>query len=358
MSTAIAANEAHLRGLYQHGSFRGHGFICAPATVSISEWPLYDYTLSDRPVSEWVPWVVENYRRQVDLLAAVGDDNVPCARLTTGTHLYAAAFGCQVHRFVDNNPCAVPCVRTPEEADRLPEPSVWSSPALYRCFELAAKVQEALGPDAYLGPPDVQSGFDTASLIWNKEEFLIALVDEEQAPAARRLIAKCARLLKGFLYEFRKAFPRCSACHCPNAWAPPDMGPWLSNDECGSLSVELFESFCLPELVDLSTTFGGLGMHCCADAEHQFASFRKIPDFYAFNRVPARRGFDTILEPFGGPAAPLHVIAWIQEADIERLITRASPGTRFLFELSGVTDAGEARRWLERVRRIPTPGVG
>jgi hypothetical protein len=352
MSGSFAANETFLRNLYEHGPFRGHGFVCAPKCVSIYEWPLYDYTLSDKPVDEWVPWVVENYRRQSRLTEQVGDDNVPCARLHTGTHLYAAAFGCKVHRFSDNNPCALPVVRAPEEADRLAEPAIWSSPTLYRTFELAEKVQRALGPDAYLGPADVQSGFDTASLIWNKEEFLVALLDEEQAPAVRRLVDKCARLLKTYLAEFRKAFPRCSSCHCPNVWSPPEMGPWLSNDECGSLSVELFESYCLPELVDLATTFGGLGMHCCADAEHQFPSFRKIPDFYAFNRVPAKRGFDPILGAFGGPAGPVHALAWIAEADIERLVRAAPEGTRFVFEYSNVTDVGEAKRWIDRMRKL------
>jgi len=34
----------------------------------------------------------------------------------------------------------------------------------------------------------------------------------------------------------------------------------------------------------LSETFGSFGMHCCADAEHQFESFKKIPNFYVARR--------------------------------------------------------------------------
>lgn len=80
------------------------------------------------------------------------------------------------------------------------------------------------------------------------------------------------------------------------AWAPPEMGPWLSNDECGAFSTVMFEELCLPEFVDLAETFGGLGMHCCAGAEHQFESFRKIPGFYTFNRVAAQRGYASLAD--------------------------------------------------------------
>ena len=74
------------------------------------------------------------------------------------------------------------------------------------------------------------------------------------------------------------------------------MGPWLSNDECGAFSTVMFEELCLPEFVDLAETFGGLGMHCCAGAEHQFESFRKIPGFYTFNRVAAQRGYASLAD--------------------------------------------------------------
>lgn len=104
------------------------------------------------------------------------------------------------------------------------------------------------------------------------------------------------------------------------------MGPWLSNDECGAFSAGMFEDFCLPELADLSQTFGGLGMHCCAKAEHQFESFKKIPHFYAFNRVATKGvGYAPLLDHFTGIEAPVHVLAWIAERDIEYLIRKAPP---------------------------------
>ena len=39
------------------------GFICPPQSVGIAEHPDYDFTISDKPVENRVPWVVEHYER-------------------------------------------------------------------------------------------------------------------------------------------------------------------------------------------------------------------------------------------------------------------------------------------------------
>lgn len=344
-------NERFLRNIYARGPFQGHAFVCSPLGVSIAEHPDYDFTISNQPVKNWVPWVVEDYQRQLRMTGAVGDDAVPCAKLSTGTHIYAAAFGCKVHRFPDSDPCALPFIQSGTEADKLAVPDIWKSPTLYRIFELGHEVQKELGKDVFLGPPDMQSGFDTAALIWNKADFLCAMVDENEKESVKRLVAKCAALFKAFLIEFRREFPNCSPCHCPVVWAPPEMGPWLSNDECGAFSASMFEEFCLPELVDLAVTFGGLAMHCCADAEHQFEGFARIPGFYAFNRVKSKRGYAPLLNHFTGSTSPVHVLAWISEEEIKYLINNAPEGTRFIFNLCGTT-VEEAKPWLDRMRTL------
>ncbi len=351
MSDHAIQNEAFLRNIYARGPFSGHGFCVHATGVPLHEWEGYDYPLSDAPVSEWVPWVVENYERQVRMLEAVGDDSVPVAKLGTGTQIYAAAFGCRVHRYDDTNPAALPLVRTAEEADEIEAPDIWRSRELSRVFELGSLVRDELGEDAYLGPCDVQSGFDTASLIWNKEHFLMAMMEPDDSAAAKRLVDKCASLLKTFLAELRREFPRLSPCHCPAAWAPPEMGPWLSNDECGIMGTAMFEEHALPELIDLSEHFGGLGMHCCADAEHQFASFNAIPNFYAFNRVLARSGWDPILDHFSGPEAPAHVLSWITDEAALKLMDDAAEGTRFIFVLD-TADPEQGKAWYEKMRAL------
>jgi len=352
MADAFKKNEAFIHNIYAKGPFQGHAFTVIPAAKPSWELEYGDFTISDKPVENWVPWIVERYQRYLKLHETIGDDSVPVAKLSTGTHIYAAAFGCKVHTFTDNNPCALPFIHTCEDADKLEEPDIWKSPALYRIFELGRLVQKELGEDVYLGPPDMQSGFDTACLVWNKEDLFCSMILDDEREAVKRMVSKCANLFKKFLIEFRKEFSNCSPCHCPETWTPPEMGPWLSNDECGAFSTEMFEEFCLPELVDLAETFGGLGMHCCADADHQLESFKKIPGFYGFNRVADRDGLCKMLEPLGGPDAPVHVLAWIEDDVAERLIRNAPEGTRFIFNMVGAEDADEAKAWYEKMRKL------
>ena len=354
MNTPFRKNSDFLRKLYRKETSERPAFLAVPAILPIFQWEDGDYTLSQRPVERWVPWVVEHYRRQVEWQEKLGDDAVPFAKLLTGTQLFAAAFGCPVHQFSDTNPCALPLVQSAAEADEIEEPDLWNCRGLMRVFELARLVQRELGPDVFLGPCDLQSGFDTASLIWDKSQMYCSLADPEESEAVVRLAAKCARLFKKFLLALRKEFPRMSPCHCPDAWAPPEMGPWVSNDECGVVNPSVFENILLPELVDLSETFGGLGMHCCAAAEHQFEAFQKIPNFYAFNRCKAQRGFTPILERLAGPGGPTHVLCWISEEEILELRAKAPPETRFIFVWSG-TDFEAAQAWHETMRGALLP---
>ena len=346
---AINNNAIFLRNIYKKGPFQGHAFCVTPPAVPFHELPYGDYTVSDKPVSEWIGWVADFYERSVRWQEEIGDDSVPVARIVTGTHIYAAAFGAEVKKPSNNNPYSIPFINSPQDADRVVEPDIWKSPTLYRVFELAEQIRKELGPDIPISLPDVQSGFDTAAIIWSKEDFFCSMV---LAPdSVKRLAGKCARLLKQFLTEFKKEFPNTSNCHCPSVWAPPEMGPWLSNDECGAMNTQHFEEFCLPELIDLAETFGSLGMHCCADAEHQFESFLKIPNFYAFNRVAGKRGYDPILEYFDGKGSPVFVLFYVEDEDIEKLIKNAPEGMRFIFNLVE-TEMEEAKAWFQKCRAL------
>jgi hypothetical protein len=348
-----ATNEGRLRPLYTDTNRSGAAFCAKPVPTRLYELPHGDFTLSDRPVDDWVDWVVGDYERHVTMQEAVGDDSVPIAKLTTGTHIYAAAFGSPIETFAgtDTNPCALPFIKSAAEADKLDTPRVESSPTLARVIELGHKVRDRLGPEAYLGPSDMQTGFDTACLIWDKTELYCAMMDDKEREAVKRLAGKCAQLFKEYLTILRREFPRMSPLHCPGIWCPPELGPWMSNDECGAISTETFEEFLLPEMVDLAETFGGIGMHCCADAEHQFASFRKIPNFYGFNRVAAKRGYRPLLDHLAGPGSPLHALAWIGDEDTEYLVRNAPPGTRFVFQRF-CESVDEARAWFDNVRQL------
>ncbi|MCC6445271.1 MAG: hypothetical protein IT210_17650 [Armatimonadetes bacterium] len=271
MTAKEAGNRHFLTDLFS-GPFRGHAVIMTSEGATPIEPD--DFSVSKRPVRDWLPGVLQGYEAKVRWLEEIGDDSVPYATLGTGTGLFAAAFGCPVHIYPDSPACALPLVSTAEEADRLEVPGL-DAPTLARVFELGRLVRERVGPETPISVPDIQSPFDIAALVWRKEDFYIAMVENPEA--VKRLVGKCHALLKNFWHEFIREFPECNLCHCPIAWAPPRLGCWLSEDEAGCISTGMFEEFCLPWLADLSESFGGLFMHCCATADYQYENFKKSP---------------------------------------------------------------------------------
>ncbi len=74
------------------------------------------------------------------------------------------------------------------------------------------------------------------------------------------------------------------------------------------MSVAALEEFCPPSLIDLSKTFGGLFVHRCATADHQYASFRKIPHLRRGNRGFQAAGPRPAVESFSGQTVLM--VAW------------------------------------------------
>jgi len=323
------------------GPFRGHAIIMNAEPVKAPY--IGDYSIPGTPLLDWLPGVVQNYENAVRCSEALDDDNVPTLRLNTNTGIFASAFGCPLHVYEDSPAAARPVVHTAQEADHLPMPRL--DTPLLRFFEFAEMVRQRVGPEAPISVPDIQSAFDIAALVWHKEDLFAALYDAPEA--VKGLADKCQTLLKMFWDEFARRFPERNLCHCPNAWAPPELGVWLSEDEAGSLSVPMFEEFCLPYLVELSRTYGGLFVHCCATADHQYGSFKKIPNLRGLNRVFQAPGPRPAIEAFAGETVLM--VAWTAEEEIYKLLEMALPNTRFLFDM-GAKPLEEARGLYERLR--------
>ncbi len=341
MNARIEANKAYLADLFS-GPFRGHAIVM---DAQRPDQPCPgDFVAPERPGMDWLGYHEEHYRRVLAHSEAIGDDNVPYVKIHTGTQLFAQAFGCDVHIFPSDPPSARPLVRTAAEADRLPQPTIDAEP-LAKVFEFARQLHRRVGPDVPISVPDIQSPFDVAALIWNKEDFFIAMVEEPDA--VKRLAAKCHTLLADFLAEFRRQVPNCNFCHCPYAWAPPELGCWLSEDEVGSMSTAMFEEFSLPILADLSRRFGGLFVHCCATADHQYGNFKKIPNLRGLNRVFQAPGPRPAIDTFDGHTVFMH--AWHPVEYVEMMLDMAHPHTRFLFNMPW-QPLDDAKRTYARLR--------
>jgi hypothetical protein len=109
----------------------------------------------------------------------------------------------------------------------------------------------------------------------------------------------------------------------------------------------MFDEFCLPNLVDLSEAYGGLFVHCCAAADHQYTSFAKIPNLRGMNRVFQAPGPRPAIETFAGET--VHMVAWTDEDRVAEMLDMALPDTRFLFNMPA-QPLDESKRTCERLR--------
>ena len=309
-----------------------------------TDWSKGDFSCSELPVEDWVPTLVRAYRDRVRWHEATGDDAVPYVQLLTGTGIFASAFGCEVHLLADSPPFALPVVSRAEEADRLPYPTLNARP-IERVFRMIELLRRELGDETVIGVPDIQSPFDIAALIWRKEDLFCAMYESPES--VKRLTSQCQTLLTEFLDEFKRQVPNPNLIHCPYTWAPPELGCSLSEDEAGSVNQEMFEEFCLPSLVEMSEHFGGMFVHCCATADHQYEQFNKIPNLRGINRVFQAPGPRPAIEAFENRT--VLVMAWLDETAAGGLLDQALPGTRFLFNISPLP-IEEAKRAYDRLR--------
>ncbi len=335
----LQRNEAHLRALYDDAG-PGLGLVYKPPGGPRNE--LGDYIASDRPVVDWVPYYEQRNAWRMEFVDRVPDDQVPYVNLITNTGFFAAAFGAELHRYDVGGVAARPLVHSAEGAADLPRPGLDARP-FERFFELARALRNRLGPEAPISVPDIQSPFGIAAILWEKADFLMALALEPRA--VKDLVGMCHELLAEFLREFKRVVPNCSLCHCPDMWVPPEYGCHLSEDEIGAINPEMFEEFCLPSLTGLSEEFGGLWVHCCADADHQYEGLAKVPNLRGLNRKfwqgPQKcidMFSDRVLFSFGCDSAEV----W------DGVIESARPETRMLFTVYGEPD--DACRQIEELR--------
>jgi hypothetical protein len=222
-------------------------------------------------------------------------------------------------------------IRDASEVSGLDVPSL-DAPPLAMLFDIADELRRRAGPDAVVKMVDVQSPMDVAALIWDKSDFYVAMVEDPDA--VRALSAKTGALLVTFLDEWFARYGTDFVAHFPDYYMP--RGVTLSEDEVGCVSERTFEDMFLPELVELSRRYGGIGIHCCADARHQWEGFRRIPDLRVLNLVqPA----DVLREAYGffaGSVPQMH--SWYgdgepwtwpgQYPDDARVVIRAGAETR------------------------------
>lgn len=311
-----------------------------PAPAPALLWPT---RAKDRIERRWAEYELMCWKA-----ALVDDDRVPYLCNLTGTEVFAEAFGCRVHRPDDTNPFALPFVHTAAEADAVKLPDLSTSSLAY-LFDIADELCRRGGPQAVTKPVDIQSPMDIVALIWDKSDLFIAMLETPEA--VRALAGKVRKLIGAFFVEWFRRYGTTFVAHYPDYVM--HGGITMSVDEVGAVSDEMFREFFTDELTSLSRQFGGLGIHCCADARHQWGNFREIPGLKLINHnaPPSRVARDYILDSlrFYGRTVAQMPYGWMPAGKPETWPAQFPEGTRIVFEVQA-KDATQAAALAARLQ--------
>jgi hypothetical protein len=295
-ASSIRARKQRWHNTLSGGPTAGHLFLISYAPDAMEPplpWPELK--------AARIEYAWEAYRRHLARSQWLLDDSIPHLNVYTGTEIFAEAFGCEVHRPTNDMPCAKSLLRSASEVARLRVPPV-SDSSLGLLFEIADELRRRAGEDATLKIVDLQSPMDTASLIWNKTDFLAALYESPEA--VRELAAKVAELMTSFLDLWFARYGRDLVAHYPDYYMP--VGVTLSEDDVGVVSPGAFRGFYMPELAMFSHRYGGIGLHCCADAVHQWDNFARVPGLRVLNLVQPETVLRAAYPRFAQSAVQFH----------------------------------------------------
>lgn len=297
-------------------------------------------------VNERIEWAWSTYEVMCRKAALVDDDRVPCLNNATGTEIFAEAFGCPVHRPDDNIPFALPLVQSAAEADALRKPELSGSSLAY-LFDIADELYRRGGPESVMKPVDIQSPMDIVALIWDKSDLFMAMIESPESVKA--LAEKVRLLMVDFFSEWFRRYGTTFVSHFPDYVM--HGGITMSVDEVGAVSEEMFDEFFRPELISLADTFGGLGIHCCADARHQWKNFKALPGLKVMNHVrPPTRGAEYLTDSmrFYGDTF-VQAPGWVPDCAPETWPDHLPEGTRIAFEAQA-KDVAEAASLAARLQ--------
>jgi len=218
------------------------------------------------------------YKSMADEVEDVDDDKIPFLAPYTATEIFARAFGCKVQYPENDMPFAVPFVYNAKEAAKVKYPDLKNSPPVTEIFEIADQLRNS-APGALMQLPDIQSPLDISALIWNKEDFFVAMYEDPEA--VKELVSMVEKFLMEFLDLWYERYGTDFIAHHPDYYMP--NGVTFSEDEVGAVSSDMFKEFSLGSLNRLADRYGLTGMHCCADSMHQWENFKLIKNLKLIN---------------------------------------------------------------------------
>ena len=213
------------------------------------------------------------------------------------------------------------------EAKALRVPSL-DAPALRRVFEMADELTHRAGPGALVRLIDMQCPLDVAAMIWDKIDFYQALIKSPEIVS--ELVEKITTLQFTFLDEWYRRYGQGFIAHYPDYYMP--KGVALSVDEIGAVSGKM------PHLNRFSERYGGLGIHCCANARHQWENIKKLTGLRLLNicnqRKMVREAYPFFADfvaqwNYDQSSIPLSALEWLKEIPLKaHIVFDISAGTK------------------------------
>ena len=280
-------------------------------------------------MQERIDWAWCQYEKLCKQLTWLEDDSLPYLHVRTGTEIFAEAFGCSVYYPDDNMPFALPMIHSANEVSSIKVPELSSSSIAY-LFDIADELVDRAGPGALLQIIDIQSPMDIAALIWDKLTFYPALVEAPEA--VLELADKVKQFLITTLDTWFTRYGEEYIAHYPAYYMP--KGITLSEDEVGAVSKSVYEELFLPELAELSQRYGGMGVHCCAHAKHQWNGFLEIPDLRLINLVQPEYVLQQAYE-FFTQVPQMH--SWSGDGDPWTWVDKFPSGSRVVIQATAKT---------------------
>ncbi len=346
--TDLASRKAHWLALQEPGAPGGFAFIIRlPDEVLGLDLPPY---VDPHPhlVKERIAHHAGQYEAGLARMALFEDDRVPFAQARTGTEIWAEAFGCEVHRPDGQMPFAQPFVHSAADVAKVVPPRLEDS-TLWPLFDFADELRRRCGDDAVLAPVDVQSPMDSVALIWDKTDLFIAMLDDP-APV-RELAVKVRDLMCAFFDEWFARYGTGYVAHYPDYYT--EGGITLSEDEIGAVGPEMFDRFFRDELLHLKERYGGLGIHCCADARHHWENLKSLEPKVINLVKPHHRRQDYVDDAIAHFAdGPLQMPGgWAHEGEPWEWLDRVPAAARVVLEVP-VATVDEGKRACDRLNAI------
>jgi len=291
-----------------------------------------------------IEYAWQGYCARLERLQVLDDDTIPSIAIETGTEIFAESFGCKVHRPYNDMPFALPVIFNYSDIAKVKDTEL-SSSSLTRLFDMADELYERSDKEAVFRLPDIQSPMDITALIWDKTDLYVALI--ENPAAVLEVSAKVTRLLCAFLDEWFKRYGRSFIAHYPYYYMP--CGVTLSEDEIGAIGPEMFSEFFLPELNRLSERYGGIGVHCCATARHQWEGLSRIKGLKLLNLNLPQNEILPAVEYFENITVQMHNWEW--SGNPWELPQEFPPNTRAVYSFQ-LKNKEEALRVCEHFARL------